>query len=217
MSISIPSLTAATIKHCVLIKLTVNSTEYYISNAYAPLTYDGDSYQALGHFLNFSDIQNDLRITNANLGISLSGIPKDAGEAGLGSYNSFIQLILNENIKGSKVEIYRAFFDLNTLAIADVSLRFKGYISNYSITDSRDENTQVESYTVAVNCSSIHAVLEKRISGRRTNPTDQRSLYANDTGMDRVIQISNTSFDFGKPPPPARSTIMPVTDPNTSI
>lgn len=201
MSTTIPALQSATISHALLIKIGVNGTNYFVANTYNPLTWNGDTYLGLGHFLGINDIQNDIRITNAQIALSLSGIPKDPSELGLGAYSSFVEFILSEKIKGSSVKIYRAFFDPNNreLYSNQVSLRFSGYISNFTVTDSTDVNTRTDSYTVVVNCSSIHAVLERRIAGRRTNSTDQKSFYPTDIGMDRVVVISNTSFDFGKP------------------
>ena len=197
----IPATASTRVRHATLIKITVNGTSYYISNAYTPITWNGNTYNSLGHFINMNEIQDDLRATNNAIQISLSGIPKDPGEAGLPGYNSFVDLILQTNIKGSRVQVYRAFFDPDTLALLSnqVSLRFSGYISNYTLTDSIDPESKDETNTCVIQCSSVHAILEKQISGRRTNPTDQKDLYPTDTGFDRVITISKTSFDFGKP------------------
>lgn len=201
MTITIPAVQQSSVVHCVLVKLTVNTSTYTISNAYGPITYSGTTYQGLGHFLGFAEIQDDLRMTNSTLQMSLSGIPKDPGEQGLGTWTSYVSMILDQNIKGSRVEIYRAFFDPTTkiLDTNSVSLRYSGYISNYTITDSTDVNSRFDNYTCVVNLSSVHAILERKISGQRTNSTDRKSLYPTDTGMDRVIAISNTAFDFGKP------------------
>lgn len=210
----IPATASTRVRHATLIKITVNGTSYYISNAYTPITWNGNTYNSLGHFINMNEIQDDLRATNNAIQISLSGIPKDPGEAGLPGYNSFVDLILQTNIKGSRVQVYRAFFDPDTLALLSnqVSLRFSGYISNYTLTDSIDVDAKTETNTCVIQCSSIHAVLEKQISGRRTNPTDQKALYPTDTGFDRVITISKTSFDFGKPytPPPSTTGSTPT-------
>ena len=199
--IVIPATTATNVVHGVLIKLTVNTSTYTIANTYNPVVYDGTTYLGLGHYLGMNEIQDDLRATNNTLQLSLSGIPKDPGEAGLGDYSSFVSLILGSNIKGSRVQIYRAFFDASTGALlnSSVSLRFSGYVSNYTITDSTDVNTRSDSYTCVLQMSSVHAILERKITGRRTNSTDQKQLYPTDTGMDRVVAISRTSFDFGKP------------------
>jgi hypothetical protein len=187
----------------------VNATDYFIANTYGPVTWNGDTYLGLGHFIGMNELQDDLRATNNAIQISLSGIPKDPGEAGLGAYNSYIQLILNTNIKGSRVKIYRAFFDTTTreLLASQVSLRFSGYVSNYTLTDGIDQQAKSATNTVVLQCASVNAILEKRIAGRRTNATDQKNLYPTDTSMDRVVVISRTSFDFGKPYTAPASTI----------
>jgi hypothetical protein len=63
MSSVIPAVTATSIKHCLLIDIVVNTTTYYISNAYSPITYNGNTYSQLGHFMSMSEIQDDLKIT----------------------------------------------------------------------------------------------------------------------------------------------------------
>lgn len=199
--ITIPAVTESQVKHGVLMKLTVNGTDYFIANTYKPITYQGDTYLGLGHFLGMDQIQDDLRATSNQLQISLSGIPKASGELGLGTYSSYVSLILDQKIKGSLIKIYRAFFNLTTdeLLADSVSLRFSGYISNYSITDGLDLDAKLNTKTVILQCASVNAILERRIAGRRTNSTDQKFFYPTDIGMDRVAVISNTSFDFGKP------------------
>lgn len=209
MAISIPAVASSRIKYGTLIKLTVNGSNYYIANTYAPITYLGDSYIGLGHFLGIDQIQDDLKTTNNGIQISLSGIPKYIDtlsspvveEQGLGTYTSYVALILDQKIKGSLVKIYRAFFDPDTDALLtdSVSMRFSGYISNYSITDAIDLEARTNTKTVIITCSSLNGILERQISGRRTNQTDQRSLYPDDSSMDRVAIIANTAFDFGKP------------------
>ena len=155
--LNLPLTTSTQITHAVLIKLSVNTSTYTISNAYGPLTWDGTSYIGLGHFINMAEIQDELQPSNNQLQISLSGVPKDVGEAGLGVYNSYVALVLDQKIKGSKVEIWRALFDPTTGAIdsASTSLRFSGYISNFTISDSGDLESKTDSYTIAVTCSSI--------------------------------------------------------------
>ena len=197
----IPAVAGSSVAHGVLIKLTVNTSTYTIANTFNPVVYNGTTYLGLGHFLGMNEIQDDLRATNNSLQLSLSGIPKDPGEAGLGDFSSFVSMILGSNIKGSKVQIYRAFFDTRTreLLTSSVSLRFSGYVSNYTITDGTDVSSRLDSYTCVLQMSSVHAILERKITGRRTNSTDQKALYPSDISMDRVIAISRTSFDFGKP------------------
>ena len=196
MSLNIPALNQTSVVHGVLIRITVNNQVYRIANTFAPIVFNGETYLALGHFLGMNEIQDDIRATNNQLQISLSGIP-------VGSENpaSYIALMLDNPIKGSRVQVYRAFFDQTTRQFLSnqTSLRFSGYISSFSITDGADTESRRDTRTVVVNCASVHAIIEKRITGRRTNQTDQRALYPKDDSMDRVVAISNASFDFGKP------------------
>ena len=46
----------------------------------------------------------------------------------------------------------------------------------------------------------MRRVLENRLSGVKTNQSNWQFIYANDTSMDRVAEISNQYFDFGSPP-----------------
>lgn len=201
MAIVIPAVAMNTVKHGILMRITVNGTDYFIANTYGPVTFEGNIYQGLGHFLGMDQIQDDLKATNNSIQISLSGIPKTVNEQGLPGYNSYVAFILDQKIKGSLIKIYRAFFDLTTneLLTASVSMRFSGYISNFSITDGIDLENKLNTKTVVVTCSSVNSILERKITGRRTNQADQRAFYPTDTSMDRVAVISNTSFDFGKP------------------
>lgn len=194
MTTSIPALNSSSIKHCLLIDITVNEIVYYISNAYEPITYNGHLYKQLGHFLNISEIQDDLKITNNQISLSLSGIPPDDDSP------NYLSIILNSNIKGSKIQIYRAFFDgLGYYAPSQVYLRFNGYISNYSLNDSISQDSMTATNGITIQCSSIHAILEKKYSGRRTNDNDQQYWFPGDTGMSKVKSLSDAQFDFGKP------------------
>jgi hypothetical protein len=195
MTTVIAELTATNIKHCLLIDIEVNTTTYYISNAYAPIVFNGNTYTQLGHFMGISEIQDDLRITNNQIGIQLSGIPPDDGSP------NYMSVVLNSNIKGSRVQIYRAFFDVSTgnYVATQVYLRFSGYISNYSLSENWDQDNKLVSNTIGIQCSSIHAIMEKKYTGRRTNDADQQRWFAGDTGMYRVKILADSQFDFGKP------------------
>ena len=54
MATSIPELASNDIKHCLLIDLEIDSTTYYISNAYKAVTYNSNSYTECGALLQVS-------------------------------------------------------------------------------------------------------------------------------------------------------------------
>ena len=196
MTTTITAVQGTRINHGLLIRLTVNGTVYRLANLYNPITWNGESYTALGHFLGISEIQEDLRATNNQLSVSISGIPStQVGEP------NYIGLILQQPVKGSRIQIYRAFFDPETrqLLANQVFLRFNGYISNFTLAEGNNQFEKDSTNTITLQCANINAIIERRVVGRRTNPTD----FGTDTGMYRVPIISNTSFDFGKPYVPA--------------
>jgi len=195
MSNVIPAVTATNIKHCLLIDIVVNTTTYYISNAYGPITYAGNTYTQLGHFMNMSEIQDDLKVTNNQISVSLSGIPPDDGSP------NYMNIVLNSNLKGSAIRIYRAFFDISTgyYTPTAVYLRYSGYVSNYSLNENWDQENKLVSNAIGIQCSSIHAIMEKKYSGRRTNDGDQKFWFSGDTGMYKVKSLADSQFDFGKP------------------
>jgi len=196
MPLVIPALNGTRINHGMLIRITVGPGQiYYIANTYSPITWQGNTYTALGHLLGTNEIQDDLRATNNQLQITLSGIPIGAEQPA-----AYIAMMLDQPIKGSRVDIWRALFRDNREFLADqTSLRFSGYISNYAVTDAGDLQNMSNTRAVTVMCSSVHGILERQLSGRRTNNTDQLRLYPGDVSMGRVSAISNTAFDFGKP------------------
>lgn len=210
MTTVIAALTATSIKHCMLVDITVNTTTYYISNAFGPLVYNGNTYSQLGHFLGITEIQDDLKITNNQITLQLIGIPPDDGSP------NYMSVVLNSNIKGSRVKIYRAFFNTDgNFDVNQVYLRFSGYISNYSLSETWDNTNKQTSNNIGVQLSSIHGILEKKYSGRRTNETD---FAPSDSGMYRVKSLADVSFDFGKPysAPASAGSSAPAFDPGTS-
>jgi hypothetical protein len=110
-----------------------------------------------------------------------------------------MNIALNSNLKGSKVKIRRAFFKAGNYDPSQVYLRFDGYVSNFSLSENWDQDNKFTSNTIGIQCSNIHAIMEKKYSGRRTNDTDEQFWYPGDTGMSYVKGLADTQFDFGKP------------------
>jgi hypothetical protein len=180
--------------------------EYYLTNCYTNLSYLGRSYRAQGGLLDVEDIQADLQSTNNEINVGLSAIP-----------SNLIETVLGQQIKGSEIKIYRAFFDSATQrilvedAVTQVFMRFNGVVTNYAIQEQISGSApDVDiSYTITLTCSNVFGVLENRVSGRRTNSKSYNVAYAGerfitsgittDPSMSRVETLRNASFDFGKP------------------
>ena len=195
MSTSIPEVANTSISHAIFIDLTLNSNfspvTYYISSAYKPITIGGNTYTELGAFLSLGSITDDLKVSGGDLQIVLSGIP---------SNENYMDEVLSYPIKGGEVVVRRAFFNVNTLEpIANaVYERYRGVITNYAIAEDTDLATATLVNTIAISCASINTVLQNKVSGQRTTGTDRKRYYPGDISFDRVKDLQNTAFDFGK-------------------
>lgn len=168
---------------------TGNGTAYDISihtfsSAYKPEPIDGDIYLPLGGLLQVGAQNRDLRVTAGDTMIALSGV----------SGNN-IQVVLDNKIRGSELEVWRGFYNDNN-ELANTYLRFTGIITSYNINEDRQE--QEDNFTVVVSASSYKTVLSNRIAGRKTNEESWKVFNPNDSSMNGVYSIAGVNFDFGK-------------------
>lgn len=191
MATTMTAVQGSRITHAIFIDLTLNNTTYYLSSAYAPIDINGNSYLSLGSLISVSDLTEDLKTSNGDITIMLSGIPTD---------QDYMGIVLNTPIKGGKVVIRRGFFDPDTMEIlpGQVYNRYTGIITNYSIDEDFSPLDGTLSNYVAISCASLNSLLENRVSGQRTNSSDRKRLYPGDISFDRVKDLQNTDFDFGK-------------------
>lgn len=192
--------TETKIEHGVLIDLTLNGTEYNISNCYKTIVHNSKTYTALAGFLAVSDIQNNISNSTEELQLGLSAIP-----------SSYITAILGQPIKGGAISIYRAFFDYSTQEVlaGQIYKRFDGVITNFNVAEDTEINGQDAeiTHTITVIASNVMGILENRIAGRRTNRQDYQfnwgerfftSGILTDPSMNRIETLHNASFDFGR-------------------
>ena len=145
------------------------STPINITDCSFPLTssISGSSvtYSASDFIMGISEHSEQTDITKASLKLILSGADQ-----------TFIAVVLNENVTNDSVTIYRGLLaDDNTL-IADPILLYKGNIENYSIQESEKESN------VSLSIVSQWADFDKR-NGRKTNNTCL--LYTSPSPRDR--------------------------------
>lgn len=192
---TINAVTGSQINHAEFVRLTVGTaaTVYTFCNAAAPITVNGITFANFGALLNVGDVQRDMKATSDDMTIQLTGIDPAA-----------IALILSNDIKGSLVEVWRGFFNSNNQIITTPTTqffkRYQGIISSVSITEDFNAELRQRIATCSIACSSMRRILENRLSGVKTNQNNWQFIYANDTSMNRVAEISNQYFDFGSPP-----------------
>jgi hypothetical protein len=142
------------------------------------------TFISLGGLLSVTGHQRDLTVTSFDTSVSLGGVDPTK-----------LAQVLDAGLKGSRIQIYRGFYDEKYVLIGSPVLRYTGIVTSYSINEDRIENT--DTFTVSLNCSSYKIVLENRNAGRFTNEKSWKRFNSTDTGMDNVANISNGFFQFG--------------------
>jgi hypothetical protein len=159
------------------------------SDFYRPYTINSESYAALGSLMDVSSTESQMRLSEQELTITLSGIP-----------TTNIDSVLDYKIKGSPVEIYRGLFDPNTGADITAPVgKFVGLVNNFALQEDWDNETRSSTVTIILTCSSLIGVLNTKLAGRFSNPTDQQKFYPGDNSMNRVPSLINSNFNFGAP------------------
>ena len=209
---TIAAVSSPSIRHGEFVRLQIGNpvtATYTFCNAAAPITVGGITFTNLGILLSVGNVQQDIKATSNDMTVSLTGINP-----------AMVSLILGTNIKGSLVEIWRGFFDSNNQIITTPTTqfikRYQGIINNISIKEDWNEEIRSRVATCSLSCSSMRRILENRISGVKTNTKSWQFVYPNDTSMDRVAQIANTYFDFGKSPRTETTSVDPSTMPAES-
>lgn len=161
-------------------------------NKNSSIVFEGNTYTGLGKLMGITAANSELAPTSSELSITLSGIPTNS-----------IYEIVNSKIKGCPVWIYRAVFDPATNSLIELDAnpfeRFRGFVNNYTLTEEYDVQSRRASNTLILICKSSLDVMQNKINGRLTNPTNWKKTSPTDLSMDRVPALQNTSFNFGAP------------------
>lgn len=195
MATTITPVQSSHIKYATLIKTDTSGSIATFSSLVKPVVWNGITWTGIGPFLGISDFVDEIQASNSDLTISIGGLPDNPDP---------MATVLATNYKGTKVEIYRAFYNPSTEDLYTQGgtygpfLRFKGYVTNYSITEQVEPFSKERTNTITLNVASIHRILESKITGRRTNASDQARFYPNDKSMSRVSSLQNTTFNFGR-------------------
>jgi hypothetical protein len=169
------------------VKITIDGYgDLNMSNHRVSYTIGSDTYNTLGDLLAVTEATSELTASDKRITITISGVPQ-------GNRN----LVENYYVKGSPVEIRRAFFDPVTGALLSVAgnpaLRFTGIVTNFGISEDWNQNDKTASNTIMFDCASTMILAKRKKTGRKTNPDD----FPADRSFDRVPQLSQSNFAFG--------------------
>lgn len=146
------------------------ATPVYLTNNSFPLvsSVSGSSitYTANGHLKSITGVSETNQPTKNSLAIQLSAVDQ-----------TYVSIILNENIIGKEVKIYRGLLDSSNALISDPFLLFYGTIDDFKINDTTDTSN------VVLTISSHWGQFEKQ-SGRQTSNNSQQRFFNVDLGME---------------------------------
>ena len=145
------------------------ATPVNITDCSFPLTssVSGSSvtYSSSDFIMGISNHSEQTDLSKATLSLVLSGADQ-----------TFISLVLNENITNDEVFIFRGFLNDSNTLIADPFLLYKGNIESFGISESKNASS------VELSVVSHWADFEKK-NGRKTNNTSQQRFFSTDVGM----------------------------------
>jgi hypothetical protein len=140
-------------------------------------------YEAQGDFIGFSPLDEDFDVRVGKFSIYLAGVG-----------NNLVDYFIENNVVGKRVVIYKAFLELQTLAIVQSPvLMFDGQIHNVTIKETPS------SCQINVDCASLFADFE-RTAGRKTNNWSNWFFQGAqiDTSMEKTGFVGQTEFKWGK-------------------
>jgi len=160
------------------------ATPVYLTNNSFPLvsSVSGSSitYTANGHLKSITGVSETNQPTKNSLAIQLSAVDQ-----------TYVSIILNENIIGKEVKIYRGLLDSSNALISDPFLLFYGTIDEHRIVDNTD------SANVTLSVTSHWATFDKE-SGRTTSDNSQQRFFSGDKGME-FAALNVLDLKCGKP------------------
>jgi hypothetical protein len=158
---------------CHLLEMLFDSQTIYLTDLNRNISWRGQSYQAVGNFLNFSDIEESAELQVHSMTGELSGIGQE-----------FVSLFLTENYIDRTVNLYKAFLNVSQSLVSEPILIFSGRINGVDIKEDPNRGT----CSIAMEASSVWIDFNRR-PGRRTTNSEQQSFYPNDLGFDFTSEM----------------------------
>lgn len=156
-----------------LYEIYLDSGTVYGTDMYLPLSWNGNTYLALGHHVGYRGLDENVELIVAEGQIYLSGVDQE-----------WVSNVLNEELVNRRAVVRRLYLDANWAVVADPVPVRDGLMDAWAIEEDEDAGT----CTVVVNVTNHLADFDRR-PGRHTNDQEQRLRYPNDGCFKHVDQI----------------------------
>ena len=186
------------IRYADFVRVTTPDATYRFATTASPLTItavDSQPFSALGILMKVGDTQRDIKSTANETTFTMVGID-----------TAMLGWVLGNQIKGSKIEAWKGFFDtdgalITTGGTGGLYQFFNGYINSFSIQETWMEEARQFVGAITVSASSIQLILKNRTAGRFTNDNNWQYFAPGDTSMNRVAFVTTINYQFGKGAP----------------
>lgn len=183
------------IRYADFVRVITPSATYRFATTASSLTIpavDAQPFNALGQLIQVGDVQRDIKSTANETTFTLVGID-----------TAMLGWVLGQEIKGSKIEAWKGFFNTNGALITTggqggLYQYFNGFVNSFGITETWMEEVRQFVGVISVSASSIQLILKNRIAGRYTNDNSWQFFSPGDTSMNRVAFVSTINYYFGK-------------------
>jgi hypothetical protein len=183
------------IRYADFVRVTTPDATYLFATTASPLTIpevDSQPFSALGVLMKAGDTQRDIKSTANETTFTMVGID-----------TAMLGWVLGNQIKGSKIEAWKGFFNtdgelITTGGQGGLYQFFNGYINSFSIQETWMEELRGFVGVISVAASSIQLILQNRTAGRYTNDNNWQYFSPGDTSMNRVAFVTNINYEFGK-------------------
>jgi len=157
---------------CHLIEVYLDDT-HYVTDSFRDISYNSNTYSALGFFLSFDSIEESAQISASSMTLTLSGVDQ-----------TYTNLLLTQNYVDRKVIIRKAFINSSNALISNPIIIFDGRIDNAVINE--DADTGLASVSASV---SNQFVDFEKVTGRYLNHQNQQLYYEGDMGLEYASEI----------------------------
>lgn len=156
-----------------LVEVYFDDETVYMTDAYKDITYNSNTYVAVGHFMGFSDIEESAEVIVSSVTLSLGGVDQ-----------VWVSRVLNKAYIDRTVKVYTAFLDDAQALVVNPVLIFEGRMDTPTIQEDPDSGKS------SVSVSATNAWVDfSRKTGRHTNHEEQQIHFAGDKGFEFASEI----------------------------
>jgi hypothetical protein len=168
----------------ILVELEYDSGTSRYWSGIGDITYNSNTYTGTGALGSIGNVQENISLSPAKLELSLSGIPSSA-----------ISIALSEPYQGRSANVYLSTGQQSSAGVLDSTYVHTIFSGKMDVMQIREDGDTAEILLVLEN----ELIRLERVNIRRWTDTDQKELYPNDYGFDRVQVLQDKKVGWVNP------------------